>query len=179
MPYQQTVITVREELKSIFDALDKRFVLHPKLCRYKTSPEQWCIAKILEHITLFNRYFIRMIRWSSEKAIEWGQIAPITGTESDLGRIRNIGDINLCAWLQPSNSLTLVEIREQMRSQVQELLDLLEQMPNGEGSIQGAIIGQLGRMDIYEWLFFLAQHARRHEIEITRVVQAYDPSENP
>jgi hypothetical protein len=30
-------------------------------------------------------------------------------------------------------------------------------------------VQELGKLDVYQWLFFLAQHAQRHAIEIQRI----------
>ena len=51
-----------------------------------------------------------------------------------------------------------------MREQRRECLEILEQLGGGEGALHRVrmSVNQSGKLDIYQWLYFLAQHARRH-----------------
>ena len=51
-----------------------------------------------------------------------------------------------------------------MREQVRECLDLLGRLGGGEGALHRVrmSVNDSGKLDLYQWLSFLAQHARRH-----------------
>jgi hypothetical protein len=51
-----------------------------------------------------------------------------------------------------------------MRAQQEQCLQLLEKLNNGEGSLFKVTmsVNKLGRIDLYRWIYFIAQHAKRH-----------------
>jgi hypothetical protein len=51
-----------------------------------------------------------------------------------------------------------------MRAQQEQCLQLLEKLNNGEGSLFKVTmsVNKLGRIDLYQWIYFIAQHAKRH-----------------
>jgi hypothetical protein len=64
----------------------------------------------------------------------------------------------------PGGSQTRDEIRALLADQHGQCLNLLERMGNGEGrlcSFRMSVYG-LGRLDMYQWLYFLVQHGRWH-----------------
>lgn len=64
----------------------------------------------------------------------------------------------------PTGTVSSEDVRERVREQRRECLAILEQLGGGEGSLHGVrmSVNQSGKLDIYQWLYFLAQHARRH-----------------
>jgi hypothetical protein len=64
----------------------------------------------------------------------------------------------------PSGTVPSEEIRERMREQGREYLEILERLGGGEGSLHRVrmSVNQSGKLDIYQWLYFLGQHASRH-----------------
>lgn len=63
-----------------------------------------------------------------------------------------------------------------MREQQKECLDLLSQMPNGEGSLYlvRMSVNNLGKINMYQWLCFLALHAKRHITQIEGVFAEWE-----
>jgi hypothetical protein len=51
-----------------------------------------------------------------------------------------------------------------MRSQQEQCIELLDKLRNGEGSLFKVTmsVNQLGRIDLYQWIYFIAQHVKRH-----------------
>ena len=51
-----------------------------------------------------------------------------------------------------------------MREQLTECLRFLEQLSGGEGSLFKVrmSVNDSGKLDVYQWLYFVAQHAKRH-----------------
>jgi hypothetical protein len=58
----------------------------------------------------------------------------------------------------------LSEVLTTMRAQQEQCLQLLEKLNNGEGSLFKVTmsVNKLGRIDLYQWIYFIAQHAKRH-----------------
>ena len=54
-----------------------------------------------------------------------------------------------------------------------ECLKLLNQLRHGESSLCKVrmSINDLDKIDVYQWLYFLAQHARRHVQQMEQVVR--------
>jgi hypothetical protein len=48
-------------------------------------------------------------------------------------------------------------------------------MPNGEGILYKTTmsVNDLGKIDVYQYIYFLAQHAKRHLAQMERNEQAY------
>jgi hypothetical protein len=55
-------------------------------------------------------------------------------------------------------------VRDTLHRQLGECLILLDQMSGGLGALCRVTmtVNALGKIDLYQWLYFLAQHARRH-----------------
>jgi len=58
----------------------------------------------------------------------------------------------------------LSEVLTTMRAQQEQCVQLLEKLKNGEGSLFKVTmsVNKLGRIDLYQWICFIAQHAKRH-----------------
>jgi len=50
---------------------------------------------------------------------------------------------------------------------------LLDQLGRGEGALYTVrmTVQNLDKIDLYQWIYFLAMHAQRYEVEIGRIVQ--------
>jgi hypothetical protein len=66
--------------------------------------------------------------------------------------------------MEPTGRTTPEEVRALLRRQEKECLALLERLNHGEGALWylRMSVDTLGRIDLYQWLYFLVQHARRH-----------------
>lgn len=174
--YQNTVHEVRESLIHTFDQLDEIFDFENDVQSYKPAPDQWSINEILEHVTLTNHFLMLVIKSSRDKALKHAKTQQIENTESSLEAIKQIGDSDAFHWIrpehmEPTGAKPMNEVRLLMREQQRECLAILDQVANGEGSLHNArmSVQNLGKLDIYQWLFFLTQHAQRHLIEIQRI----------
>ena len=64
----------------------------------------------------------------------------------------------------PTGIRPTAEVRSLMREQVRGCLEILARLGGGEGALHRVrmSVNDSCRLDLYQWLFFLAQHARRH-----------------
>ena len=65
----------------------------------------------------------------------------------------------------------MAEIEARLKGQLAQCLDHLWQMPNGEGMLYKTTmtVDNLGKIDVYQYLYFLAQHIRRHVGQMNKI----------
>ena len=162
--------TVRLTVTEVFSLLDAAFELPREALECRPDyPQAWTIAEHLEHVCLANHFLLMTIRKGCGKALRRavdGQ--PLEG-ESDLALLSPIASPGVFDWQPPAHMLPEgkrqpEELRAQLNGQRDECLELLAGMPAGEGRLHTIwmSVHRLGRLDMYQWLYFLAQHARYH-----------------
>jgi hypothetical protein len=167
--------TVRVALTRVFSLLDARFELpREELERRPDYPDAWTIAEHLEHVCLANHFLLLTIKKGCRTALRRAAGAQPPEGESDLALLSPIASPGAFDWSVPSHMVPTgrrqpAEIRDELNSQRDACLELLAGMPRGEGRLCSIRISvhALGRLDMYQWLYFLAQHARYHLALIT------------
>ncbi len=168
MPYTRTILTVRESINNTFREVYPWFDQSPDALGYKPADNGWTIAEILEHITLTSHFLLIVATNGCAKALKRIQSQAIADTESDLTQLTVIGTRGTFPWTRPEHmepkGKPLSEVLTTMRSQQEQCIQLLEKLKNGEGSLFKArmSVNQLGRIDLYQWIYFIAHHAKRH-----------------
>ena len=66
--------------------------------------------------------------------------------------------------MEPSGEKSLKSVKTLLNEQLERCLAHLKAMPNGEGILYKTTmsVNALGKIDVYEYIYFLAQHAERH-----------------
>lgn len=180
MNHHQNVQKVSAVLTNVHGKLDEYFQLPDSVRTYHVSMDSWSIDEILEHITLTNHFLMLVIRASVVKALKRATHQVIPTEPSLLDAIDRVGDPDAFAWnrpehMQPTGVANPQAIQQLLRQQFDECQRFLEALPNGEGSLHKVrmSVQNLGKLDVYQWLYFLAQHAQRHTVEIERLKQHY------
>lgn len=64
-----------------------------------------------------------------------------------------------------------IAVKTTTKNQCQQCLEHLNQMSNGEGVLLKTTmsVNNLGKIDVYEYIYFLAQHAARHIMQMEHV----------
>jgi len=170
MQHTSSTETVRAALLLMFSGLDAWF--DRTLPELESRPDYagaWSVAEHLEHVGLVNHYLLLTIGKGCARALRRAGRLPLPAAENDLLALLPIADPDAFDWSPPAHMVPTgapkpAETRARLRSQRARCLELLAGMPAGEGrlctvrmSVQG-----LGRLDMYQWLFFLAQHGRYH-----------------
>jgi hypothetical protein len=178
MAYEKTVQRVQQALVTTFDQLDTYFEVDADLRQVHPAENEWCIDEILEHITLTSHFLMITLKQSLDKVLRRAETQAIMDGESDLTRIDRIGDPDAFAWIrpehmEPTRAVSSEEVRHRMNAQKEEYLAILAQIQHGEGSLHQVrmSVQALGKLDMYEWMYFLIQHAYRHTVEIERILQ--------
>ncbi|HEX2621225.1 MAG TPA: DinB family protein [Phototrophicaceae bacterium] len=177
MSHQTTIERIRAALYLTFDELDQYFDLSDEIRALKPDVNEWSIDEILEHITLTSHYLLLVVQSSRDKALKRAKLMPVPDEPSDLDAILVLSDPDAFAWsrpehMEPTGQKPLSEVRLIMRVQQRICLEILDQLPAGEGQLHQVrmSVQNLGKLDIYQWIFFLVQHARCHSEEIRRIV---------
>lgn len=177
MAYERTIEAIRGALGSVFADLDAWLDRSERLRRFRPASGGWSIEQVLEHVTLTNRFLLlTAAKWAAiaEHRARRGDAIP--NGESDLDRLLVIGERGSFGWrrpqhMEPSGLPTAAEIRLTLLAQSAECLSLLERLRGGVGALCRVTmtVNALGKIDLYQWLFFLAQHARRHQQQMAAV----------
>lgn len=177
MSHERTIRTVNEALCSVFAEVNLWFDREEALRQFKPTSGGWSVNQVLEHITLTNHFLMLTLRkWVgiAEQRARRGD--PLPEGESDLERLLVIGERGSFGWvrpehMEPTGQPSSAEVRNRLRQQLGECLILLERLRGGSGALCRVTmtVNNLGKIDLYQWLFFLAQHARRHLQQIAAI----------
>lgn len=181
MAYTQTIQAIRQALTETIIELDTWFEQSEEIRSYKPRDGRWSIDEILEHITLTSHYLLIIIRKGRDKALKRAALGEqIVEGESDLNRLTPIGHPDAFPWIrpehmEPTRSSSLEEIHTRIHTQSQECLEILNSLSKGEGSLYSVrmSVQNLGKMDMYQWLYFLVLHQKRHITQIEQVYQEW------
>jgi hypothetical protein len=182
MPYERTTRAVHDALCAILAQVDAWFDRGEALRRFKPMSGGWSVDQVLEHITLTNHFLMLTLRkWVTiaEQRARRGDAIP--EGESDLARLEVIGQRGSFGWerpehMEPTGVPSSAEVRTRLRQQVAECLILLERIGGGVGALCRVTmtVNALGRIDLYQWLYFLAQHARRHLQQLAAIEAEFE-----
>jgi hypothetical protein len=79
--------------------------------------------------------------------------------------------------MTPSGRVTREELRARLAEQAAECARLLRELPSGEGHlhrIRMSVLPGENRLDLYQYLAFLALHSARHREQMQRNARALD-----
>ncbi len=187
MPYTQTVQKVHNFLAEMMAEIDVWFEIPEAGRVYKPLDGGWSINEILEHITLTSHYLLIIIRKGREKALKRASSGvPIPPGESNLTLLEPIGHPDAFPWIrpehmEPTRQLSLEEIRARVHTQYQECQTILAVLNQGEGALHTVrmSVQNLGKMDMYQWLYFLALHQKRHVAQMEQVYREWQQRSGP
>ncbi len=179
MPYETTTNKVQQAVTTAFDELDSWFGQPDSICVYKPVGGGWSINEILEHVSLTSHFLLIVIRNGTAKALKRSSQRGLPDSgESNLDVLAVIGMRGSFPWARPehmvpSGNKNMAEVRNTLRLQRDECLSILNKLAHGEGSLFTAnmSVASIGKMDLYQWIYFLAQHACRHVSQIDAVYQ--------
>ncbi|MCJ8153684.1 DinB family protein [Chryseobacterium sp. SSA4.19] len=164
---------IKTHLKLSFDEVDRWFGKDKVTLNYLPSNGGWTVHQILEHIYLTNFYLLILIEKGSKKAmrnyLDLDLNLEIENYSFEQERFENVGDYGAFKWIRPEHmepkgELKLNEIRSLISQQYHQCLKYLELMKNGEGLLckTTMTVNELGKINVYEYIYFLSLHAQRH-----------------
>lgn len=185
MTPEHILINLKRELIRTLAVVDEWFDSDPALLQYRPASGGWTVSEVLEHITLTNHYLLIIIEKGSEKALRrkneltepFAIPASYTLSNPDL---LAIAQPDAFSWQrpehhQPTGQKLLCEVRRTLRDQLDQCLVTLELLPHGEGILHHTTmsVNNLGKLDVYQYLYFLALHAQRHIHQLKKIGQEY------
>lgn len=164
---------IKTHLKLSFDEVDKWFDKDKATLNYQPSNGVWTVQQILEHIYLTNFYLLILIEKGSKKAMQNYQNLnlnlEIKNYNFDKENFDKVGEYGAFEWMRPEHmepkgELNLDEIRSLISQQYDQCLNYLDLMKNGEGLLCKTTmkVNELGKINVYEYIYFLSLHAQRH-----------------
>jgi hypothetical protein len=187
----QTIITeIRNSLTDTFLAIDSWFDKDENMRKYRPADGGWTIDEILEHIGLTNRFLIILINKGTNKALQNIHNLDITtelqNHSFNWDKLAQIGKHKSFTWIRPAHmeptgTRSGDEVRNELKEQITHCLDNLDKLKNGEGMLYKTTmtVNSLGKINVYEYIYFLAQHGLRHigqmekiEAEFTKMPRA-------
>lgn len=175
---------IRLSLTGVTAQVDTWFDKPETLRQYRPANGGWTIDEILEHTSLTSHFLLKLIDKGATKALR-------NANPEDLAReldqyvferdkLDEIGLYKSFKWvrpehMEPTGTANLEEVRRLIQTQRDRCLHWLDQMPNGEGVLYKTTmsVNNLGKIDVYQYIYFLAQHAKRHVTQMERNEQAY------
>lgn len=72
--------------------------------------------------------------------------------------------------MEPTGKKPLEEVRSQLKEQVTHCIENLDRLKNGEGVLYKTTmsVNDLGKINVYEYIYFLAQHGQRHIMQMQK-----------
>jgi hypothetical protein len=174
MDIQLLLSELRGFVTDTFAEVDAWFDQPADLRAYSPADGGWTTDEVLTHIGLTNHYLLILIEKGTAKALANAQSLNLA---TELARyqfpreqLAAIGVLHGFDWVRPGHMeprehpQPLPAVRQQLHAQVAQTLACLGRLPHGEGLLYTTTmtVNGLGRLNVYEYIYFLAQHARRH-----------------
>ncbi len=165
-----TIAAVRRAIDGTFARLDDLCTRPVDYLHHRPAyPDAWTVAEHLEHVSLVNHFLLLTIGKGVATALRRARTLPIPSGENDLSRMAPIADPAAFPWeppghMIPTGTQPVAEVRALLAAQHTQCLTYLDRMSAGEGRLCGfrMSVYDLGRLDMYQWLCFLARHGSWH-----------------
>ena len=81
--------------------------------------------------------------------------------------------------MEPTNKILLSDVKILLEQQLQECISLMDQIPNGEGVLYKTMmsVNNLGKIDVYHYIYFLVQHINRHLTQMKKIKYEFSTKE--
>ena len=100
--------------------------------------------------------------------------------------LQELTDPEAIAWQchehhQPLGKRLPSEIRRELRNHLERCLVTLEMLPNGEGALHQTPVAfnDIGRLEVYQQLYFIVLHAQRHLHQMKKIGEEFDVDTSP
>jgi hypothetical protein len=175
----EIITTLSDFLEKTHSDLDKWFEVENSLGVFKPVPIAWSIFEILEHISLTSHYLLIIIAKATDKALRNVQNRDLATELQNYTLLRpaldEIGVLGSFAWvrplhMEPTGKVALAAVRATIQTQLTECKQLLTRLNDGQGVLYQTTmsVNNLGKLDVYQYLYFLAQHIQRHIQQMQR-----------
>lgn len=182
---KEIIFEIRHTLETATRLVDAWFDKPVAPRQFRPSNNGWTIDEILEHISLTSHFLLKLIDKGADKALrnvnnlDLAQELAQYVFERD--KLDEIGLYKSFEWIrpkhmEPTGTADMTEIRRLIQTQRDRCLEWLDKMPNGEGILYRTTmsVNNMGKIDVYQYIYFLAQHAKRHLAQMERNEREYN-----
>jgi hypothetical protein len=178
------IAEISQRLTTAFDQLDGWFAAPAPLRGYRPANGGWTVDEVLEHVALTNHFLLILIEKGTTKALKNAHgldlATELANRQSARARLDEISQPGAFKWMRPDHMAPQglkphAEVAAMLRQQLQQCQAVLGRLPNGEGVLYRTTmtVNDLGRMDVYDFVYFLAKHAERHLAQVAAVAAEY------
>jgi len=157
------------------------------ILNYRPQDGGWTVLEILEHIGLTSHFLLILIDKGASKALKninnLDLKEEIAKAHFDFTHLDNISQHKSFEWIrpehmEPTGKKSELDIISQLISQLNRCLTHLNQLKNGEGLLYSTTmtVDDLGKINVYEYIYFLNAHAIRHLQQMDENVEEYTAS---
>lgn len=175
---------IRGTLTHVFSLVNSWFSKENDLLNYNPTYGGWTIYEIIEHISLTNYYLLILIEKGTKKALINSSKLSLENELKDYNflshQLEEVGEYKSFSWIRPEHmepkgNISIEELALKLNSQLKECLACLDKLPNGEGILYKTTmtVNSLGKLDVYQYIYFLAMHIHRHLEQMKRIEEEY------
>ncbi len=185
MEIREIISEIRECLVTTFEKIDLWFDKDEDMMQFKPLNNGWTIAQILEHIGLTNHFLLILIDKGANKALtnsaQLDLDEELKNYVFQRDKLTEVGLHQSFTWIRPAHmepngEKSSAEVRQQLKEQLKQCLAYLDMLKNGEGVLYKTTmsVNNLGKIDVYQYLYFLAQHGQRHLTQMVKNKAQFD-----
>lgn len=184
MKIEALITEIRTLLSDTFSVIDHWFDEAAPARNYHPENGGWNIDQVLEHIALTNHFLLILIEKGKEKALKKAETESIGEALNNYtfhrDQLTEVGKHMSFSWIRPEHmepkgEKSSGEIRLWLKEQLVQCFAVLDCLKNGEGVLfkTTMTVNNLGKIDVYEYLYFLAQHGQRHITQMQKIKTEY------
>jgi hypothetical protein len=179
MNVENVIATINMDLNLVRSTLLKWCENDVELLRFKPRKGGWSALEILEHITLTSHYLLIIIDRASKKALHRASLNYVSedweGYELLPRSLNDIGVHRSFDWMrpehmEPTGKVSPGEVNMRMIEQFDRCVQYLLVLKKGEGRLCKTTmsVNGIGKMDVYQYIYFLVLHAKRHLTQLEK-----------
>lgn len=144
--------------------------------RFKTSPNAWSVAEVIEHLALIEERLSGMIAMLVKRAAGAQHVHGVVFEPVSLDRFGGLVTERIEAppMMRPSGAISIADSLAKLRGSRAVLAELRPQVETHDLSAAVFPHPLFGALNAYEWLLFIGLHEGRHRKQIEKIIGARD-----
>lgn len=186
MHISQLIQHVEQTLQDTFQQVDQWFDVPEEVLAFQ--PDQgWSTGQVLDHISLTNHFLLMLIEKAADKARrnvnQLDLQALLQNPEFHLERLDQVGQHGAFSWvrpehMEPNGVADLVEDSAKDQKSGGSMPAAPASAFSGRRAVYTTTmtVNGLERLNVYEYIYFLAMHAKRHLTQMQNNLAQFRPS---
>jgi hypothetical protein len=176
MTIEKIISQIRKELIRSISGLDAWFDKEDALFSRTLQGSSKTVRELIEDVVMVNRHLLSIID-KARTDVKVDLISPPMDDYHLLEREMNLAlNENRFSWPNENSSFkhtSLEQVRYEIREQLDRCLIHLELLMEGQASVflTELSLGSIGRLDVYQSIYFLAVHVRRILSQLDGIVE--------